>query len=207
MWPHLTFKNDMFSFFCLTAGYTQHSNARPQQRSFQGCMQMIHIDDHLADLRAVEQGLIGTFENVSLDMCAIIDRCDKFKIVKSFLVPHSKYCWFCVYIAWVPFLSLSSGVFPITVSMVVAVPRHGIHSPAIAVELDTLELLATPVMHTHIHTHTFNLTSHRPSAEFCGISPLQHCISSPVRSTSTRESLQAHTGSTQMAADLLPRSE
>ncbi|KAG7236667.1 hypothetical protein INR49_000648, partial [Caranx melampygus] len=32
-------------------------------------------DDHLADLRAVEQGLIGTFENVSLDMCAIIDRC------------------------------------------------------------------------------------------------------------------------------------
>lgn len=37
-------------------------------------MQMIHIDDHLADLRAVEQGQIGTFENVSLDMCAIIDR-------------------------------------------------------------------------------------------------------------------------------------
>uniref|UniRef100_A0A8C3AFT8 Contactin associated protein 2b n=1 Tax=Cyclopterus lumpus TaxID=8103 RepID=A0A8C3AFT8_CYCLU len=40
-----------------------------------GCMQMIHIDDHLADLRALEQGLIGTFENISLDMCAIIDRC------------------------------------------------------------------------------------------------------------------------------------
>lgn len=37
-------------------------------------MQMIHIDDHLADLRAVEQGHIGTFENVSLDMCAIVDR-------------------------------------------------------------------------------------------------------------------------------------
>lgn len=37
-------------------------------------MQMIHIDDHLVDLRAVEQGLIGTFENVTLDMCAIIDR-------------------------------------------------------------------------------------------------------------------------------------
>ncbi|XP_070830713.1 contactin-associated protein-like 2b [Chaetodon trifascialis] len=52
-----------------------HTNARSLQRSFQGCMQMIHIDDHLADLRAVEQGLIGTFENVSLDMCAIIDRC------------------------------------------------------------------------------------------------------------------------------------
>ncbi|KAG8014384.1 Contactin-associated protein-like 2, partial [Nibea albiflora] len=56
-------------------GYFLHTNTRSLQRSFQGCMQMIHIDDHLADLRAVEQGLIGTFENVSLDMCAIIDRC------------------------------------------------------------------------------------------------------------------------------------
>uniref|UniRef100_A0A8C8DIJ9 Contactin associated protein 2b n=1 Tax=Oryzias sinensis TaxID=183150 RepID=A0A8C8DIJ9_9TELE len=50
-------------------------DSRSLQRSFQGCMQMIHIDDHLVDLRAVEQGLIGTFENVTLDMCAIIDRC------------------------------------------------------------------------------------------------------------------------------------
>ncbi|XP_033975452.1 contactin-associated protein-like 2 [Trematomus bernacchii] len=56
-------------------GNVLHGNTRSLQRSFQGCMQMIHIDDHLADLRAVEQGLIGTFENVSLDMCAIIDRC------------------------------------------------------------------------------------------------------------------------------------
>ncbi|XP_068605403.1 contactin-associated protein-like 2 [Brachionichthys hirsutus] len=51
------------------------TNTRSLQRHFQGCMQMIHIDDHLADLRAVEQGLIGTYENVTLDMCAIIDRC------------------------------------------------------------------------------------------------------------------------------------
>ncbi|KAM9718673.1 contactin-associated protein-like 2b [Menidia menidia] len=56
-------------------GYSQHTHSRSLQRSFQGCMQMIHIDDHLVDLRAVEQGLIGTFENVSLDMCAIVDRC------------------------------------------------------------------------------------------------------------------------------------
>ncbi|XP_047187916.1 contactin-associated protein-like 2b isoform X1 [Scophthalmus maximus] len=56
-------------------GYFMHTNTRSPQRSFQGCMQMIHIDDHLADLRAVEQGHIGTFENVSLDMCAIVDRC------------------------------------------------------------------------------------------------------------------------------------
>jgi hypothetical protein len=37
-------------------------------------MQLIHVDDQLADLVAVEQGNMGTFENVSLDMCAIIDR-------------------------------------------------------------------------------------------------------------------------------------
>uniref|UniRef100_A0A668A7A0 Contactin associated protein 2 n=1 Tax=Myripristis murdjan TaxID=586833 RepID=A0A668A7A0_9TELE len=56
-------------------GYFQRTNTPSPQRSFQGCMQMIHIDYQLADLRAVEQGLIGAFENVSLDMCAIIDRC------------------------------------------------------------------------------------------------------------------------------------
>ncbi|KAJ3594580.1 hypothetical protein NHX12_003887 [Muraenolepis orangiensis] len=56
-------------------GYFLRTNTPPLQRSFQGCMQLIHVDDQLADLRAVEQGLIGTFENVSLDMCAIIDRC------------------------------------------------------------------------------------------------------------------------------------
>ncbi|XP_068197780.1 contactin-associated protein-like 2b [Antennarius striatus] len=56
-------------------GYFLPTTTRSLQRPFQGCMQMIHIDDHLADLRAVEQGLIGTFENVTLDMCAIIDRC------------------------------------------------------------------------------------------------------------------------------------
>ncbi|CAL8278638.1 unnamed protein product [Lota lota] len=56
-------------------GYFLRTNTPPLQRSFQGCMQMIHVDNQLADLRAVEQGIIGTFENVSLDMCAIIDRC------------------------------------------------------------------------------------------------------------------------------------
>ncbi|MEQ2300920.1 Contactin-associated protein-like 2 [Ameca splendens] len=56
-------------------GYFSHTNRRLLQRSFQGCIQMILIDDHLVDLQAVEEGRIGTFENVSLDMCAIIDRC------------------------------------------------------------------------------------------------------------------------------------
>ncbi|XP_061925711.1 contactin-associated protein-like 2 isoform X1 [Entelurus aequoreus] len=56
-------------------GYFPPGGAHIHQRPFQGCMQMIHIDDHLVDLRAVEQGVMGAFENVSLDMCAIVDRC------------------------------------------------------------------------------------------------------------------------------------
>uniref|UniRef100_A0A8B9JT74 Contactin associated protein like 2b n=1 Tax=Astyanax mexicanus TaxID=7994 RepID=A0A8B9JT74_ASTMX len=56
-------------------GYFLRTQASPSQRSFQGCMQLIQVDDQLADLTAVEQGRLGAFENVSLDMCAIIDRC------------------------------------------------------------------------------------------------------------------------------------
>ncbi|KAL2097006.1 hypothetical protein ACEWY4_006213 [Coilia grayii] len=56
-------------------GYFPRTNLSPTQRSFQGCMQLIHVDEQLVDLQAVEQGSLGTFENVSLDMCAIIDRC------------------------------------------------------------------------------------------------------------------------------------
>ncbi|XP_033856004.3 contactin-associated protein-like 2 [Acipenser ruthenus] len=52
-----------------------NSSRSPVQRSFQGCMQLIHVDDQMADLHAVEQGKLGSFENVSIDMCAIIDRC------------------------------------------------------------------------------------------------------------------------------------
>lgn len=59
---------------CPPVGYFLRTNTPPAQRSFQGCMQLIHVDDQLADLVAVEQGNMGTFENVSLDMCAIIDR-------------------------------------------------------------------------------------------------------------------------------------
>ncbi|KAI1889032.1 hypothetical protein AGOR_G00174880 [Albula goreensis] len=56
-------------------GYFLRSSPLPTQRSFQGCMQLIHVDDQLADLHAVEQDRLGAFENISLDMCAIIDRC------------------------------------------------------------------------------------------------------------------------------------
>uniref|UniRef100_A0A7N6BMN7 Contactin associated protein 2 n=1 Tax=Anabas testudineus TaxID=64144 RepID=A0A7N6BMN7_ANATE len=56
-------------------GYFLQTLLPPSQRSFQGCMQAILVDDQPADLHAVEKGTVGAFENVSLDMCAIIDRC------------------------------------------------------------------------------------------------------------------------------------
>uniref|UniRef100_A0AAY4A133 Contactin-associated protein-like 2 n=1 Tax=Denticeps clupeoides TaxID=299321 RepID=A0AAY4A133_9TELE len=55
--------------------HSSRTSVSPTLRSFQGCMQLIHVDDQLADLHAVERGRLGAFENVSLDMCAIIDRC------------------------------------------------------------------------------------------------------------------------------------
>uniref|UniRef100_A0A8C7N9I6 Contactin associated protein 2 n=1 Tax=Oncorhynchus kisutch TaxID=8019 RepID=A0A8C7N9I6_ONCKI len=54
--------------------HTQNESP-PTQKSFQGCMQAILLDDQPADMHAVEKGMVGAFENVSLDMCAIIDRC------------------------------------------------------------------------------------------------------------------------------------
>ncbi|XP_028288849.1 contactin-associated protein-like 2a [Parambassis ranga] len=56
-------------------GYFLQTLFAPSQRSFQGCMQAILVDDQPADLHAVEKGTVGAFENISLDMCAIIDRC------------------------------------------------------------------------------------------------------------------------------------
>ncbi|XP_034717475.1 contactin-associated protein-like 2a isoform X2 [Etheostoma cragini] len=56
-------------------GYFLQTLFPPSQRSFQGCMQAILVDDQPADLHSVEKGTMGAFENVSLDMCAIIDRC------------------------------------------------------------------------------------------------------------------------------------
>ncbi|XP_061110174.1 contactin-associated protein-like 2 isoform X1 [Conger conger] len=56
-------------------GYFRRGSAAPSQRSFQGCMQLIHVDDQLADLTSVDRSELRFFENVSLDMCAIIDRC------------------------------------------------------------------------------------------------------------------------------------
>ncbi|XP_068565864.1 contactin-associated protein-like 2a [Cebidichthys violaceus] len=56
-------------------GYFLQTLFPPSQRTFQGCMQAILVDDQPADLHAVEKGTMGAFENVSLDMCAIIDRC------------------------------------------------------------------------------------------------------------------------------------
>lgn len=64
----------MTSLKSLVSGYFLQTPFPPSQRSFQGCMQAILVDDQPADLHAVEKGTVGAFENVSLDLCAIIDR-------------------------------------------------------------------------------------------------------------------------------------
>lgn len=68
----------LISCFCFLlsvfSGYFLQTLFPPSQRFFQGCMQAILVDDQPADLHAVEKGTMGAFENVSLDMCAIIDR-------------------------------------------------------------------------------------------------------------------------------------
>ncbi|ELW72858.1 Contactin-associated protein-like 2 [Tupaia chinensis] len=51
---------------------SSHSVLQP---SFQGCMQLIQVDDQLVNLYEVAQRKPGSFANVSIDMCAIIDRC------------------------------------------------------------------------------------------------------------------------------------
>ncbi|XP_055445388.1 contactin-associated protein-like 2 [Bubalus kerabau] len=50
---------------------SSHSVLQP---SFQGCMQLIQVDDQLVNLSEVAQRRPGSFANVSIDMCAIIDR-------------------------------------------------------------------------------------------------------------------------------------
>jgi contactin associated protein-like 2 len=44
------------------------------QPSFQGCMQLIQVDDQLVNLYEVAHRKPGSFANVTIDMCAIIDR-------------------------------------------------------------------------------------------------------------------------------------
>ncbi|XP_069067610.1 contactin-associated protein-like 2 isoform X2 [Pleurodeles waltl] len=71
----LQVKTGMKYFF---GGFHQQMNSSDHsllQHFFQGCMQLIHVDDQLVDLRAIEQGDPENFANVSIDMCAIIDRC------------------------------------------------------------------------------------------------------------------------------------
>ncbi|XP_012517535.1 PREDICTED: contactin-associated protein-like 2 [Propithecus coquereli] len=61
-----------FGGFLNQMNNSSHSVLQP---SFQGCMQLIQVDDQLVNLYEVAQRKPGSFANVSIDMCAIIDRC------------------------------------------------------------------------------------------------------------------------------------
>nr|KAF6418842.1 hypothetical protein HJG63_008846 [Rousettus aegyptiacus] len=60
-----------FGGFLNQMSNSSHSVLQP---SFQGCMQLIQVDDQLVNLYEVAQRRPGSFANVSIDMCAIIDR-------------------------------------------------------------------------------------------------------------------------------------
>ncbi|KAI1905287.1 hypothetical protein AGOR_G00014550 [Albula goreensis] len=42
---------------------------------FQGCMQLIYVDNIAVDLIKVQQRLMGNFSDLKMDLCGIIDRC------------------------------------------------------------------------------------------------------------------------------------
>ncbi|XP_060683716.1 contactin-associated protein-like 5 [Hemiscyllium ocellatum] len=42
---------------------------------FQGCMRLVYIDNQLANLILVQQGLQGNFSDLQIDLCGIMDRC------------------------------------------------------------------------------------------------------------------------------------
>ncbi|XP_053555934.1 contactin-associated protein-like 4 [Bombina bombina] len=44
-------------------------------RGFLGCMKMILIGTKLIDLTSVQQGMLGNFSDLQIDLCGIIDRC------------------------------------------------------------------------------------------------------------------------------------
>lgn len=46
---------------------------------FQGCMQLLSIDNQLVDLMAVQQRLLGNYTQLLIDMCAVIDRSESIK--------------------------------------------------------------------------------------------------------------------------------
>ncbi|KAG8508996.1 Contactin-associated protein-like 2 [Galemys pyrenaicus] len=56
------------------------------QPSFQGCMQLIQVDDQLVNLYEVAQRRPGSFANVSIDMCAIIDSLQTLSLCHSLLL-------------------------------------------------------------------------------------------------------------------------
>ncbi|XP_059503506.1 contactin-associated protein-like 5 isoform X2 [Stegostoma tigrinum] len=43
--------------------------------AFHGCMRLIFIDNQPADLILVQQGLLGNFSDLQIDLCGIVDRC------------------------------------------------------------------------------------------------------------------------------------
>lgn len=57
---------------------------------FQGCMRLLTLDNQDVDLIMVQQKELGTFSNLQIDMCGIIDRSVSKKLFTSIYILHSR---------------------------------------------------------------------------------------------------------------------
>lgn len=57
---------------------------------FQGCMRLLTLDNQDVDLIMVQQKELGTFSNLQIDMCGIIDRSVSKKLFTSLYILHSR---------------------------------------------------------------------------------------------------------------------
>lgn len=63
-------------FLCLTGcpdNLTDSQCLNPI-KAFQGCMRLIFIDNQPKDLISVQQGSLGNFSDLHIDLCSIKDR-------------------------------------------------------------------------------------------------------------------------------------
>lgn len=57
---------------------------------FQGCMQLLSVDNQLVDLMAVQQRLLGNYSQLLIDMCGVIDRSESIEATSLLIHPSGQ---------------------------------------------------------------------------------------------------------------------
>jgi hypothetical protein len=68
---------DLLLSLCLQSGCPNNSSSFGCEHSFggfQGCLRLISVGDKVVDPIAVQQGVLGSFSDLQIDSCGIIDR-------------------------------------------------------------------------------------------------------------------------------------